>query len=214
MFNRRQSLSLAVCLALGSAALAVAPADARPIKLTPEQTRRLQAANAYLSDLKSVQGRFNQVDAQGVETSGTLWLKRPGKARFQYDAPADLLVVSDGANVMVNDRRLKTFDQYPLWATPLGLLLAKQVRLDKGVEIAAVTETPDGFIVTARDGRKQTDGSISLRFAAQPIALTGWTVTDGQGQRTEIALGALNGMSDPDPQLFVLRDPRPRRGKN
>ena len=214
MLSRRQSLGLAASLALGSAMLSVGPADARALKLTPQQSGRLQAANAYLTDLKSVQGRFNQVDAQGVETSGTLWLKRPGKARFQSDAPADLLVVSDGANVMVNDRRLKTFDQYPLWATPLGLLLAKQVRLDKGVEITAVATTADGFTITARDGRRKTEGSISLRFSVQPMALTGWIVTDGQGQRTEIAIGTLRGITDPDPKLFVLRDPNPRRGKN
>ena len=115
---------------------------------------------------------------------------------------------------MVNDRRLKTFDQYPLWATPLGLLLAKQVRLDKGVEITAVATTADGFTITARDGRRKTEGSISLRFSVQPMALTGWIVTDGQGQRTEIAIGTLRGITDPDPKLFVLRDPNPRRGKN
>jgi outer membrane lipoprotein-sorting protein len=214
MLSRRQSFRLAAWIALGSVALSASPAAARPPKLTPEQSSRLEAANAYLTGLKSVQGRFNQVDAQGGETSGTLWLKRPGKARFQYDAPADLLVVSDGANVMVNDRRLKTFDQYPLWATPLGLLLAKQVRLDKGVEITAVTDTVDGFAVTARDGRKQADGAITLRFLAQPITLAGWTVTDGQGQRTQVAIGPLHEVVDPDPALFVLRDPRPRRGKN
>ena len=214
MPDRRQFLLLAAAVGAGASLAAVVPAKARPAKLTPEQSERLQAANAYLSGLKSVQGRFNQVDAQGNETSGTLWLRRPGKARFQYDAPADLLVVSDGANVMVNDRRLKTFDQYPLWATPLGLLLAKQVRLDKGVEITAVTDTADGFTATARDGRKQTDGSITLHFTAAPLTLSGWTVTDGQGQRTQVAIGPLHEIADPDPQLFVLRDPNPRRGKN
>ena len=208
--SSRRAAAIALFIGLG---LAV-PAKARPAGLTPEQAGRVQMANAYLTDLRSVQGRFNQVDAQGVETSGTLWLRRPGKARFQYDAPADLLVVSDGSNVMVNDRRLKTFDQYPLWATPLGLLLAKQVRLDKGVEITAVTDTADGFTVTARDSRRRTEGSITLRFTTAPITLAGWTVTDGQGQRTQVAIGPLHGIADPDPQLFVLRDPNPRRGKN
>ena len=214
MPDRRQFLRLSAAALSAPITLAGPEAEARTPKLTPEQSARLQSANAYLTDLKSVQARFNQVDAQGNATSGTLWLKRPGKARFQYDPPADLLVVSDGANVIVNDRRLKTFDQYPLWATPLGLLLAKQVRLDKGVDITAVSETADGFTLTARDGRKQTDGSITLRFAAEPMALTGWTVTDAQGQRTQVALGALRPVADPDPDLFVLRDPRPRHGKN
>jgi outer membrane lipoprotein-sorting protein len=213
MPDRRLFLTLAAAAAAQSMLLP-AQAGARPASLTPEQITRLQSANAYLSNLKSVEGRFNQVDPQGATSSGRLWLRRPGRARFQYDPPTDLLVVSDGANVMVNDRRLKTFDQYPLWATPLGLLLAKQVRLDKGVVITAVTEIADGFSISARDGRKEADGSITLRFSSDPIALTGWTVTDSQGQRTQVAIGELHPVADPDPGLFVLRDPRPRRGKN
>ncbi len=209
---RRRNLILAL-IALGVAASCPVTGWAAATLITPEQKARVESVNAYLSGLQSVRARFNQSDPQGGMSSGALWLKRPGKARFQYDPPADLLVVSDGYNVMVNDRRLKTFDQYPLGMTPLGLLLAKQVRLDKGVVISAVSEMPGGFSITARDGKKATDGSITLLFTDKPLTLTGWVVIDGQGQRTQIALGPFELAADVDPKLFVLHDPHPRSGR-
>ena len=197
------------------AAALVMPAQARESAsvLSPEQRARVEMANTYLSGLQSVRGRFTQSDPQGALSSGTLWLRRPGRARFQYDPPADLLVVSDGYNVTINDRRLKTFDQYPLGMTPLGLLLARQVRLEKGVVVTSVNDIPGGFSMTARNERKSSEGSITLLFATKPLSLTGWVVMDGQGQRTQIALGTLEGIAEPDPNLFVLRNPKPRSGK-
>lgn len=187
-------------------------ASAKNAPLSAEDSARLDAANAYLSGVTSVYGRFRQTDARGAVSTGQLWLKRPGKARFQYDPPSELVVVSDGLTVVVNDRKLKTFDQYPLAATPLRILLAKQVKLDKSVLIDDVVATEHGFEITARDGRKRTDGAIILNFATEPMALSGWTVIDAQGQRTEVSLGALEPVSDLDSKLFALRDPRMGKG--
>jgi len=208
--SRRQVLmGLATSTLIAPVAYAAAPGA----PLSAEDRARVDAANTYLSSVTSVYGRFTQADARGAISTGQIWLRRPGKVRFQYDAPSELVVVSDGLTVVVNDRRLKTFDQYPLAATPLRILLAKQVRLDKSVFVEEVVETGQGFAITARDGRKKSDGAIILRFATDPTTLRGWTVVDGQGQRTQVTLSALDTVSDLDPKLFVLRDPRPGKGR-
>ncbi len=90
---------------------------------------------AYLQGLGEARARFVQTDARGASTQGTVYLKRPGKARFAYDPPSGLLVVSNGSTVSVADSRLKTFDAYPLMSTPLSLFLAKTIRLDRGVQV-------------------------------------------------------------------------------
>ena len=51
----------------------------------------------------------------------------PGKARFAYDPPSGLLVVSDGDLVSVQDSRLKTFESYPLGATPRDIIAIMQI---------------------------------------------------------------------------------------
>lgn len=195
---------------------AVAPAViAAPPQVAPSADDKtlVDRAAAYIQDLRTVRGHFTQTTSSGASSSGEFYMQRPGKARFQYDPPTDLLVVSDGYNVKIYDRRLRTFDQYPLGSTPLVLLLAREVRLDRGVTITDVQQTAVGFSITAKDARRKAEGRITLNFAADPITLRGWTVVDAQGVETRVRLGALTPVSGLDPGLFVLRDPKGRGGE-
>lgn len=205
--------SAALCLA--SLALAGA-ASAQPAALSAQDQALVDKAVAYLQGLTEAKGRFVQTDSRGATTQGELYLKRPGKARFAYDPPSGLLVVSDGGAVAVADSRLKTFDSYPLRATPLSLFLARTIRLDRGVQVTRVARAADGFTITARDGKKQTAGQIALTFTDNPIALAGWSVTDAQGRTTQVRITGLERASGLPASLFVLKDPRPKnvgRGK-
>ena len=92
--------------------------------LSADDKALVDKAVAYLQGLSEAKGRFTQTDPRGAVSTGELFLKRPGKARFAYDPPSGLLVVSDGGAVAIQDNRLKTFDSYPLGATPLSLFLA------------------------------------------------------------------------------------------
>lgn len=207
-------------LALAAAAAAVPPLDAfaatAPAALSSDDQALVDRAVAYLQGLTEARGRFVQTDARGATSQGELYLKRPGKARFAYDPPSGLLVVSDGGTVSIADSRLKTFDAYPLMATPLSLFLAKTIRLDRGVQVTRVARAADGFTINARDGKKQTAGQISLTFTDNPMTLVGWAVTDAQGRTTQVRIQGLQRAAGLDPSLFVLKDPRPKnvgRGK-
>lgn len=198
------------------AALSLLPtaafAQSRPAPvLSAEDKALVQKAVAYLQSLTSVKGRFVQTDPRGRSGGGDFYLKRPGKVRFAYDAPNELLVVSDGNQVSVYDKRLKTFQAYALNVTPLSLFLAREIRLDRGVVVTEVRRYADGFSITARDGGKVTAGQIQLVFGDAPMRLREWTVTDVQGQRTRVELSGLAPASL-DPALFILRDPRPKGG--
>jgi outer membrane lipoprotein-sorting protein len=202
-------------IALGLMAAPLAgPAFAQA--LAPADKALVDRAAAYLQGLDQAKARFVQTDSRGRSVTGTVFLKRPGKARFAYDPPSGLLVVSDGGVVSVQDKRLKTFDQYPLSSTPLSLFLAKTIRLDRGVAIGRVSRMADGFTIVARDGNKRTAGQITLTFIDTPLALSGWTVVDPQGRSTRVQLHGLERVAALDGSLFVLKDPRPKnvgRGK-
>ncbi|HEX4711417.1 LolA family protein [Phenylobacterium sp.] len=207
-------------LVLAAAAAAVPPLNAfaatPPAALSSDDQALVDRAVAYLEGLTEARGRFVQTDARGATSQGELFLKRPGKARFAYDPPSGLLVVSDGGKVSIADSRLKTFDAYPLMATPLSLFLAKTIRLDRGVQVTRVARAADGFTITARDGKKETAGQISLTFTDSPMTLVGWSVTDAQGRTTQVRIQGLQRATGLDPSLFVLKDPRPKnvgRGK-
>jgi outer membrane lipoprotein-sorting protein len=205
-------------LTLGAALLAApvvaqapqprAPAAA-PVQLGAADQALVDRAVAYLEGLNSASGRFVQTDPRGSVTQGQIVMQRPGKARFDYEAPSGLLVVADGVAVNVLDRRLKTFQSYPLSSTPLGLFLAGRIKLDGGVRVTRVTRLSDGYSLTAEDPRRQTRGSITLHFAEGPLRLTGWNVIDARAAQTRVQLSEFGPAARLEPALFVLRNPRP-----
>jgi outer membrane lipoprotein-sorting protein len=199
--------------AASTAAQAPAPARSSPAGLSAADKALVDRAAAYLQQLGAARGRFVQTDPNGATAQGTVYLQRPGKIRFEYDPSRPLLVVSDGHNVKVYDKALKTFDQYPLGRTPLALFLAREVRLDKGVVVDRVERLPGGFAITARDGRKQAEGRIRLVFSDGPMALREWSTVDRQGRTTRVRLSGLTEVASLDAKLFQLRDPNARAGR-
>ena len=207
--SRRALLAIAAAAAASPALAQKGPATPR---LPAEDKALVDKAVAYLQGLTQVKGRFTQIDARGRQTQGDFYLKRPGKVRFAYDPPTSMLLVSDGGTVNVWDSKLKTFESYPLRMTPLGIFLAKEIRLDRGVVVTGVRRYADGFTIIARDGKKEADGEIALTFTNNPVSLREWVVTDAQRQKTRVTLSGLAPAPGLDPKLFVLRDPRPGPG--
>ncbi len=201
----RRTLALGLAAAPFAGLLSASPVAAA---LSSADQALVDRAVAYLEGLSQAKGTFVQTDPRGVTTQGEIYLKRPGKARFAYAAPSGLLVVSDGSLVSVANSKLKTFESYPLGATPLSLFLAKQIRLDRGVQVTRVNRLADGFSITARDGKKEAEGQITLSFSNSPMKLVGWTISDAQGQATRVRLTRLDKVTSLDDSLFVLKDPR------
>jgi outer membrane lipoprotein-sorting protein len=195
---RRQFLALAFA-ALASPVLAAPAADQALV----------EKARDYLRGLASAMGRFTQTDARGRVTTGTFYLRRPGRARFEYDPPSGLVVAANGFRVAVLDKRLGTLEAYPLGATPLGILLSRDIRIDKSVAIGGVTRHAGGFSILAYDAAKRGQGQISLEFSDDPTRLAGWTITDAQGGTTKVRLAEFaSGKSMPN-AFFELT---PERG--
>jgi outer membrane lipoprotein-sorting protein len=198
MIARRTAFAFLAIAAMAPAALAASPPP-----LSAQDSATVAKAVAYLQGLTSAKGRFVQTDQRGGQATGVLYLERPGKARFEYDPPTTLLITSDGRTVSVANSRLKTLQHYPLSATPLGLFLAKEIRLDRGARVTAVTPRPGGFSITAVDVRGVGQGQIALNFGAEPLRLTGWTITDAQRRVTQVELQGLEPTGDLPASLFV-----------
>lgn len=205
-------------LLIALAALAVSPSLAfaarrEPPPLSDEDRALVDKAAAYLDGLGQLKGRFTQTDPRGGVSQGTLYLNRPGKARFEYEGPAQRLVVSDGRSVIVYDGRLKTTNRYPLGSTPLALFLQRHVRLDQKVVVDRVDRLPGQFIIVAHDGRHESQGHITLAFADSPVELKEWSIIDGRGAKTSVRLSDLAPTSGLEPALFrVDGPPRSPRG--
>ena len=203
---RRLLFAAAIAASLaGAAPLAAQPSPAAPI--SAEDQALVDRAVAYLEGLDQMRGRFAQIDSKGQASAGVFYLDRPNRARLEYDPPSSLLIVCDGSQVLLHDKRLNTFENYPLDATPLSLFLAEKVRFEPGM-VEAVEREPGGFAITIRDDRHTPQGRITLTFADAPMTLKQWSIVDSKDQRTTVSLTELQPATGLDPGLFVLRDTR------
>jgi len=165
-----------------------------------------QAAH-YLDGLTSAEGRFVQTDGAGRQESGAFWLQRPGRARFDYDAPSGLAMASDGHLVSVVNHRLKTIQNYPLGFTPLSIFLSRNIRLDRKVTVEKVMASDSEVEITLADSRGAGHGRIRLDFRRSPMVLAGWVLTDSRGQGVDVRLTRLE-RSEPKPKSFFdIYDP-------
>jgi outer membrane lipoprotein-sorting protein len=198
---------------LGGLAMLVAapPALAQSAALSAEDGAVVTRVITYLEGLTTERGHFTQSTPRGGQSEGVFYLQRPGRARFDYDPPSGLQIASDGKNVTVVDRRLKTIHVYPLSATPLGLFLARDIRLDRGVRVTQVERTAAGLTIVAQDSRKGARGQIALDFADSPLALTGWALTDARGATVKLRLRDLVHGEAHDADFFKLSDPHMSR---
>lgn len=170
-------------------ALAVLPlAAALPAQA---QDQVLVEVSKYLNQLRSVQGRFTQINSDGSRIGGQYYLRRPGLIRFEYDG-GQAMVIADGVNVGVLDAKSNVGAQkYPLNTTPLRFLLRDQIDLTER-NLARGTSNRDGFTsVILQDPRAPRDGSMTLVFSNRPPALKQWTVREKSGQETTVVLDTL-----------------------
>jgi outer membrane lipoprotein-sorting protein len=200
--NRRSAL---LCLS----ALAFAPAAfAQEITVLSgdERAAGIAAANRSLNAVQRLQGRFVQSSPGGARSSGTLYLQRPGRLRFEYDAPATLLIVSDGSVVAMRDTELRTTERTPLRSTPLNIILGRTIDLERDARVLRVSRSGPWLMVTARDRGGQTDGQITLQFYGENADLRSWDVIDATGARTRITLSGVTQPASFDRGLFRLED--------
>jgi len=167
--------------------------------------------SAYLDDLRTAQGQFTQVNADGTISTGRLYLKRPGRVRFEYDAPEEALVVADGDTVGIVDPRSNEKQGYPLHRTPLKIILANTVDLTR--ERMVVGHASDGVTTTVRaqDPAHPEYGSIDLVFTADPVELRQWVINDANGSSTTVILGDLRRDVRLGNERFVIPGTRNNR---
>jgi outer membrane lipoprotein-sorting protein len=174
---------------------------------TFDDKQKAQAAkiSSYLSSLQTLVGSFVQVGPDGSKTKGQFYIQKPGKVRFEYDAPNPIAIVADGSMVAVRDRNLSTQDLYPLSQTPLRYLLSDRIDLMKDTNVVSVT-ADDLFISITIEERQLLTGTsrLMLMIGAKDGQLKQWTVTDPQGYDTTVAVYNLDTSRRIDPGMFKI----------
>ena len=174
---------------------------------TFDANQKAQAAkvSAYLSSLQTLVGNFVQVGPDGSKTKGDFYIQKPGKVRFEYEAPSPIAIIADGSSLAVRDTKLATQDIYPLSQTPLRFLLSDRIDLLKDTNVVNVT-ADDVFISVTIEEKQALIGTsrLMLMVGAKDGQLKQWTVTDPQGYDTTVAVYNLDSSRKVDPGLFKI----------
>lgn len=163
-----------------------------------------------LTDVKTAQGKFSQVDAQGGSSSGAFYISRPGKIRFDYTTPEEMLIVSDGVSVSIEEPKRDAYDAVPLSSTPLHLFLRSNVDLKRDGSVTDVSSADGSHFVTLVDRTGEAEGKLILEFRASDFELLGWRSLDGAGAETRVKLSDVRKNVSLKPSLFVVKDPADR----
>ena len=203
MITKRALLGGIVCSTL--LATAARPAFAQELSLAE--------LSAYLNGLQTATGGFTQINGDGTLSTGQIFIKRPGRIRFEYNAPDNSLVMAGGGQVAVFDPRSNTqAERYPLNQTPLNIILERNVDLGRARMVTNRTSDGTTTTITAQDPDNPQYGNIQLVFTANPIELRQWIVTDDVGNQTTVILNDMTtGAAIPEIKFNILAE-MDRRG--
>jgi len=114
----------------------------------PDVKTLAAAVDVHYNHLRSLEAEFTELyRGSGMERteSGTLWLKKPGKMRWEYRSPKDKLFVSDGKDAWFyvpadKQARKESAKKLEDVRSPLAFLLGK-TKLEK--ELQGLSLAPD-----------------------------------------------------------------------
>jgi len=159
----RRACCWLVCCWVAAWALGCAAAQGQ----APNVRAIAAAVDAHYNHLRSLQAEFHEVyRGSGMERTetGTLWLKKPGKMRWEYRSPREKLFISNGKDAwfyVPGDRQARKTAARKLedLRSPLAFLLGK-TKLEK--ELQGLSLAPDVTPMAA--------GNMVLRGVPQGLA--------------------------------------------
>ena len=149
----------------------------------------LANVSQYLTNLKCLKADFSQINADGTMSSGIIFIKRPGRMRFEYHKPDKTLVlVSAGALAIFDPKGDKEPITYPIRNNPISLILRSEVdMLNSGIVENYLVNIEEAVLVI-RDPKKPERGSVELVFKGAKPELEKFTIKNENGSYTSILL--------------------------
>ena len=165
----------------------------------------LAEVSRYFNGYTTAQGEFTQINPDGSLSTGRIFIRRPGRVRFEYDPPEQSLVMAGGGQVAIFDGRSNQGpNQYPLRQTPLNLILEQNVDFSNRRMVVGHTDDGTTTTVIAQDPENPQYGSIRLVFSANPTELRQWVIRDDSGAETTVILGNMQFGTDLSARLFNI----------
>lgn len=155
--------------------------------IAANKAQDIQKAEDYLKNLTTAKADFIQRANNGSRLSGTFYLDRPGRLRFEYNEVDDF-IVADGYFIYFFDAELGEQTNAPIGQTLADFLLRKDISLTGDINVQEIGYENGLKFYTLVQTDDPGAGNIKLFFSNVPFQLKKWRVTDAAGMTTEIEL--------------------------
>lgn len=178
------------------------------------QATATQDLQRFFNQVQSYSARFDQVTLDEAmnpiqESSGSLWIERPGKFRWNYTVPYEQHIVGDGKQVWVYDVELKQAAvrrmEGALGATPAILLSGKGV-LD-GVFVIKDLGRQGQLDWVELTPKKNDGGFEKIRLGFEKGKIRTLEMIDGFGQTTRVTLRDAQENAKISADKFIFKPP-------
>ncbi len=163
----------------------------------------------YFNSIRTMKARFVQSNPNGSVVQGTLYLRRPGRMRFEYDAPSQLKIVADGYQVTMWDPATRDFGQWPIGWTAATFLVRENLSLSGDLRVEKIDRVNGLLEFTMSQARKPQEGKVIVRLAENPMLLRGWTIIDNRGNQVTVSLNDMQTGLQLADSLFKNDSPDP-----
>ena len=160
----------------------------KPATRSVVQDPSVAAAERFLNSIRTLKSPFLQAASSGGYARGTLYIRRPGKLRIDYDKPTNLQVYADGTWLFYVDEELKDVSQIPLAATPASFLVREKFSFSDGLPIQKVEKRNGTLRITIERHGEEAGGALTLILSEGANAFQGWSIVDPQGVKTTVTL--------------------------
>jgi len=178
------------------------------------QKTAVDSLRRFFAQVNSYSARFSQVVLDEShkaiqESSGSLWIERPNRFRWNYDAPFKQQIVSDGRRLWVYDVELQQVTVRPLGNglsdTP-AMLLAGRGRLEDNFSVKLL-EARDNLEWAQLTPRRKEGGYEDIRAGFAYGKLRALEMVDGFGHTTRITFQAPQENVPIEPSRFSFTPP-------
>jgi outer membrane lipoprotein carrier protein len=182
-----------------------------PVALASDGPQRLQA---FLDQVHSLRAEFQQnvfaEDDRPIDTaSGTVYIQRPGRFRWDYTAPYAQEIVGDGEKVWIYDSDLEQVTVRPLGDalgdTPVMLLSSDQP-VEQSFDVRAI-DGPDGYAWAGLTPLGEQASFTEIRLGFEGETLRVMELQDAFGQLTRLSFAQVQRNPELDATLFQFTPP-------
>lgn len=173
----------------------------------------IKKIETYFNSFHSLKGTFTQNVPNGETLSGRIYLKRPGKMRFEYDPPSYVSIIATGYELIQYERDLETASRISQSNSLADILTRMPFKiLSDDIKVIQFQKKSKLWYLTLQH-RNETDKKLTLVFKPEPMKLVKWMVQDIDGRYMSVNLSDYKTNVPLDKDLFLFINPEKEKAK-